>query len=167
MNSITSAPIPGPTSPRSYETITVAWLSNVLCHAVPGAAVVGHRLGPPDDGTNNRRRIHLSYNREGTSAGPPASVFCKATFGLANRQMLGHSGGVLCEVTFQNHARALLDIEDFGDTATFCSEETRSISPLPARSWIFWRGCTGASTRPRNSRAALACRRHGSNTFKS
>jgi thiamine kinase-like enzyme len=72
-------------------------------------------------------------------------VFCKATFGLANRQMLGHSGGVICEVTFNNQARGLLDIEaprallanydpvsfasivvfeDFGETATFCSEET-------------------------------------------
>jgi hypothetical protein len=132
--------------PRSYESITDAWLSDVLCRAVPAAAVTSHRLGPNDDGTNNRRRIHLSYNAAGQAAGLPASVFCKATFGLANRQMLGHSGGVLCEVTFQNHARALLDIEaprpllanydpvsfasiiifeDFGDTASFCSEETR------------------------------------------
>jgi thiamine kinase-like enzyme len=60
--------------------------------------------------------------------------------------MLGHSGGVLCEVTFHNHARHLLDIEaprallanydpvsfasivvyeDFGDRATFCSEDTK------------------------------------------
>ena len=131
--------------PRSFEAITDAWLSDVLGHAVPGAAVIGHHLGPADDGTNNRRRIHLRYNRQGEAAGLPASVFCKATFGLANRQMLGHSGGVLCEVTFSNVARPLFDIEapraflanydpvsfasivvfeDFGDRATFCSEDT-------------------------------------------
>jgi Phosphotransferase enzyme family len=131
--------------PRSFEAIGDDWLTDVLCTAIPGAQVVGHRLGPNDDGTNNRRRIFVDYNPAGTAAGLPASVFCKATFGLANRQMLGHSGGVLCEVTFQNHARVLLDIEaprpllanydpqsfasivmfeDFGDDAAFCSEAT-------------------------------------------
>ncbi|WP_068075721.1 phosphotransferase [Novosphingobium lentum] len=131
--------------PRAYEAITDAWLTDVVCRHVPGAAVIAHRLGPHDDGTNNRRRIHLTYNPEGAAAGLPASVFCKATFGLANRQMLGHSGGVLCEVTFHNEARPLLDIEaprallaaydpvgfasivvfeDFGEDATFCSEDT-------------------------------------------
>lgn len=130
---------------RSYEAITDDWLSAVLCARHPGAQVIGHDLGPPDDGTNNRRRIHLRYNAAGTAAGLPASVFCKATFGLANRQMLGASGGVLCEVTFHRHARAMIDIEapralfaayepesfasimmfeDLGESATFCSEET-------------------------------------------
>jgi thiamine kinase-like enzyme len=131
--------------PRSYAAISDQWLTSVLCGNVPGALVTGHHLGPPDDGTNNRRRIFVDYNAEGLAANLPLSVFCKATFGLANRQMLGHSGGVLCEVTFQNHARHLLDIEaprallanfdpisfasivvfeDFGERATFCSEET-------------------------------------------
>lgn len=131
--------------PRSYEAITDEWLTAVLCRDVPGAAVVNHHLGPPDDGTNNRRRIFVGYNAVGQAAGLPSSVFCKATHSLTNRQMLGHSGGVLCEVTFHNHARKLLDIEaprallanydpvsfasivvfeDFGDRATFCSENT-------------------------------------------
>ncbi len=132
--------------PRSYDAISDEWLTSVLCGDVPGASVVSHRLGPPDDGTNNRRRIFVDYNPAGQGANLPASVFCKATFGLPNRQMLGHSGGVLCEVTFNNHARQLLDFEaprallanydpvsfasivvfeDFGERATFCSEETR------------------------------------------
>ncbi len=132
--------------PRSYEAISDEWLTTVLCTAVPSAKVTGHRLGPPDDGTNNRRRIFVEYNTAGQAAGLPSSVFCKATFSLANRQMLGHSGGVLCEVTFQNQARHLLSIEaprpllanydpvsfasiimfdDFGENATFCSENTK------------------------------------------
>ena len=131
--------------PRSYETIEDDWLTAVLAGDVAGARVTGHHLGPPDDGTNNRRRIHIEWNAAGRAAGLPESVFCKATFSLANRQMLGHSGGVLCEVTFHRHARRLLDIEaprallanydptsfasivvfeDFGESATFCSEET-------------------------------------------
>lgn len=132
--------------PRTYEAISDEWLTAVLCRDVSGAAVTGHRLGPPDNGTNNRRRIFVDYNAIGRTADLPTSVFCKATFGLANRQMLGHSGGVLCEVTFHNHARHLLEIEaprallanydpvsfasivvfeDFGSHATFCSEETQ------------------------------------------
>ena len=131
--------------PRSYDAITDSWLTAVLCARHSGAAVIGHDLGPPDDGTNNRRRIHLRYNAAGAAAGLPGSVFCKATFGLANRQMLGASGGVLCEVTFHSEARAMIEIEapralfagydpesfaslvmfeDLGDSATFCSEET-------------------------------------------
>ncbi len=131
--------------PQSYEVITAAWLTDVLCRSAAGAQVVGHRLGPPDEGTNNRRRIFMDYNEAGRAAGLPASVFCKSTQGLANRLMLGHSGGVICEVTFWNAARALLDIEaptarfaaydpvsfnsmvvldDLGEAATFCSHET-------------------------------------------
>lgn len=131
--------------PNSYEAISDTWLTAVLCSNVPGAAVTGHRLGPPDDGTNNRRRIFVDYNAAGQAAALPTSVFCKATFGLANRQMLGHSGGVLCEVTFHSQLRHLLNIEaprallanydpvsfasiivfeDFGTDATFCSEKT-------------------------------------------
>jgi thiamine kinase-like enzyme len=131
--------------PQSYEAIGPEWLKDVLCREVAGAAVTACSLGPPDEGTNNRRRIFLTYNEAGQRAGLPASVFCKSTQGIANRQMLGHSGGVLCEVTFWNAARKLLDIEaptarfaaydpvsfnsivvldDLGDTATFCSHET-------------------------------------------
>jgi thiamine kinase-like enzyme len=131
--------------PQSYEVIGAEWLTDILCHDVPGARVTGHQLGPPDEGTNNRRRIFIDYNDAGKAAGLPPSVFCKSTQGLANRLMLGHSGGVICEVTFWNAARALLDIEaptarfaaydpvsfnsivvldDLGSKATFCSEKT-------------------------------------------
>ncbi len=131
--------------PRSYEEIDSVWLTDILCREVPRAVVTAHQLGPADDGTNNRRRIFLTYNDAGQRAGLPASVFCKATQGLANRQMLGHSGGVLCEVSFWQHARHLLDIEapvalhaaydpvgfgsivmfrDLEGQADFCSEAT-------------------------------------------
>lgn len=131
--------------PLSYEAVTDEWLTDILCRDVAGAKVVSHRLDVTDDGTNNRRRIFLEYNAEGQAAGLPSSVFCKATHGLANRQMLGHSGGILCETTFFNVARPLLDIEapkayyakydpvsfnsfvmlrDLGEEMNFCSEAT-------------------------------------------
>ncbi len=131
--------------PQSYEVITDEWLSDVLCRDVPGAMVTGHRLDAPDEGTNNRRRIFLTYNDAGQKAALPSSVFCKGTQGLANRLMLGHSGGIICEVTFWNAARAALDIEaptarwanydpigfnsivildDLANEASFCSEAT-------------------------------------------
>ncbi len=131
--------------PSSYDAIGPEWLTAILCRDTPGAEVTGLRLGPPDEGTNNRRRIHIDYNAAGAAAGLPASVFCKATHGLANRLMLGHSGGVICEVTFYNAARPLLDIEaptawlaaydpvsfnsivvfdDMAGEADFCSETT-------------------------------------------
>ena len=131
--------------PVSYEAITDAWLTAILCAGVPGAAVLGHRLEAPDSGTSNRRRIHLSYNDAGVAAGLPASVFCKATFELANRMILGHSGGIHSEVTFYKRARPLLDIEaprcfyaaydphsfaslvmlaDLGEEVHFCNHDT-------------------------------------------
>ncbi len=38
--------------PRTYEAISDEWLTVVLCRNVSGAAVIGHRLGPPDNGSN-------------------------------------------------------------------------------------------------------------------
>jgi thiamine kinase-like enzyme len=114
--------------PRSYEAIGPEWLTDVLCRDVPGAAVTGCSLGPPDEGTNSRRRIFISYNEAGQAAGLPASVFCKSTQGLANRQMLGHSGGVLCEVTFWSAARHLLDIE--APTARFATYDPVSFNSI-------------------------------------
>jgi len=131
--------------PSTYEAIGSEWLESVLGPTVPQARVLDFRLGPPDEGTNNRRRIHLEWNEAGREGGLPSSVFCKATQGLANRLMLGHSGGVLCEVSFQNLARPLREIEapvclharfepvsfasivifrDMAGEAEFCSEAT-------------------------------------------
>lgn len=131
--------------PISYETITPEWLTAILCGNHPGAAVTAFKLDAPDSGTANRRRIFLSYNAAGQAAGLPKSIFCKATHALENRLMLGHSGGIHCEVTFYNKARPLVDIEapralfaaydpvsfnsmvvleDIGNDVDFCSHTT-------------------------------------------
>lgn len=97
--------------PISYEAITPEWLTHVLCGKTPGAQVVDFRLGPPDDATSNRRRIHLTYNSAGAAAGLPASVFCKASHSLINRLTLGLCGSAHAETMFYNRVRHLLDIE--------------------------------------------------------
>lgn len=97
--------------PIAYEAITNAWLTDILCRDVPGAAVTDHDIGVPDDGSTNRRRIKLHYNDAGAEARLPTRLFCKATHDLANRLLLGHSGGAATEVAFYRDIRPRLDIE--------------------------------------------------------
>lgn len=117
--------------PANYECITDQWLTAVMCRDVPGAQVVAHKLDAPDEGTNNRRRVFLSYNADGQSAGLPSSVFCKATCGLRNRLMLAHSGAIRCEVGFYRHVRSELDFEvPFAFHANYDPESFNSIIVL-------------------------------------
>ena len=97
--------------PLAYEDLTDEWLTDALCSAVPGAKVVGFKLGPPDSGLANRRKIVVEYNDAGMTAGLPTRLFCKATHDLANRIVLGISGGSYVETTFYAHIRPLLEIE--------------------------------------------------------
>ncbi|MEX2479431.1 MAG: hypothetical protein WD928_01080 [Gammaproteobacteria bacterium] len=71
--------------PPTYESITPAWLTDVLGSAVAGAEVLSHKLGPRDDGTSNRRFIAIEWNEAGQQAGLPRSVFCKRTQSLEIR----------------------------------------------------------------------------------
>lgn len=117
--------------PANYDLIDDEWLTAVLCGDVPGARVTAHRLDQPDEGTNNRRRIFLSYNAEGRAAGLPPSVFCKATSGLRNRLMLAHSGAIRCEVGFYRDVRPCIDFEaPYAYHANFDPESFNSIIVL-------------------------------------
>src|SRR5277367_6609376 len=91
--------------PLSFDAITDEWLTDILCKDHPGAAVVGHRLGSPDNGSSNRQRILVSYNETGRKANLPTALFCKASHDLVNRLVLGTSGGAHAEVTFYNKLR--------------------------------------------------------------
>lgn len=131
--------------PRSYESITDAWLTDVLCRDRPGAAVTAHRFDERDDGSSNRRRIMIEYNDAGREAGLPETVFCKAAETLNNRLVLGLSRAAQIEADFYNLVRNRLDIEapeglyasfdpenfaslimlrDLRDHAQFCDDRT-------------------------------------------
>ncbi len=114
--------------PLSYEAITPDWLTSVLCARHPGAAVTGHRLDVPDNGSSNRRKIYLEYNDAGRRAGLPTALFCKATHDLPNRMTLGVSGGAHGEVTFYNHLRPLLNIE--APQSCFASYDPHSFNSI-------------------------------------
>jgi hypothetical protein len=132
--------------PFTYEAITPQWLTAVLGRGIPGAAVVSHELGPRDDGTSNRRRIEITWNGVGRSAGLPASVFCKGTQSLESRYMLGMNEGVQAEVNFYNLVRprlavnapdplfarydprtlnSIIILRDLRDEVEFCKIDTR------------------------------------------
>ena len=131
--------------PPTYESITPAWLGDVLGRGVPGAEVVSHELGPRDDGTSNRRFIYINWNEAGQQAGLPASVFCKGTQSLESRYMLGMNEGVQAEVNFYNvmypevgviappplFARydaetlnSIIVLKDLSDKVDFCTMQT-------------------------------------------
>lgn len=97
--------------PLSFDEMTDEWLTAALCSRTAGAAVVGHRLGPPDTGTSNRRFIYVDYNEAGKAAGLPTALFAKATHDLLNRIVLGVAGGARGEINFYNAIRPHLSIE--------------------------------------------------------
>lgn len=116
--------------PVSYESITDTWLSACLCANAPGAEVVAHTLGVVDDGTTNRRRITVHYSEVGHNAGLPTDLFCKSSFGLANRFSLGPVGAIQAEVNFYNYVRPHLDIEATEGVFAVANEAYNSIIML-------------------------------------
>lgn len=114
--------------PLSYEALTAEWLTDALGSAHPGAQVTHFELGPVDSGSANRRKIAVAWNAAGNAAGLPTRLFCKATHDLANRIVLGVSGGAYGEVTFFQHIRPLLDIE--APVSYFSAFDPRNINSL-------------------------------------
>lgn len=97
--------------PLAYESITVEWLTQALCLEIPGASVTQVKLGAPDSGSANRRKLSLKYNPAGEAAGLPTKLFCKASHELSNRIVLGLTGAAHAECSFYKSIRPLLDIE--------------------------------------------------------
>lgn len=131
--------------PSRYELITPEWLTAAVGAGVPGACVVEFRLGAVDDGSANRRRIHLTWNETGRAAGLPETVFGKGSQGLMNRVMYAIVGSGRFETNFYNKVRRDLAIEtpdfylatydpdsfnsilllhDIADRADFCDYDT-------------------------------------------
>ena len=97
--------------PITYESITPQWLTKILCAGQAGVQVTKCTLGPRDEGTSSRRRLHLEYNAAGQSVGLPATVFCKSTQSIKSRFQLALNGFAEGEVLFYQHLRPTLDIE--------------------------------------------------------
>ena len=152
--------------PLSYEAITERWLTAILCRDHPEAAVTAFRLDALDNGSSNRRKIAVEYNAAGRAAGLPTALFCKASQDLANRIVLGISGGSRCEVLFYNDIRPLLDIEaPRSFFARFDPETFNSIvvlSDLSASATEFCNHETRMTRRRAESQLELLAKMHGS-----
>jgi hypothetical protein len=151
--------------PRSYESITPEWLTAITCTKRRGAAVVGYQLDIPDNGSSNRRKIHLEYNEPGRESGLPQALFCKATHDLTSRILLGVSGTARSEVIFYNNIRPLLNIEAPKSLfARFDPESFNSIIVLPDLSGRVTEFCSHKTkmTRERaEGQIALLAEMHG------
>lgn len=95
--------------PLAFEDITVEWLNSTLCGDAGAGKITGFSLGPVDEGTSSRRRIELELSDD--AGNTPKSLFCKATFTLPSRCLLGMNGAIEAEVRFYNGLRQQLDIE--------------------------------------------------------
>jgi hypothetical protein len=97
--------------PLSYEEIAPEWFTGALCSNHPAAKVTSFELGPPDNGSSNRRRVSLSYNDAGIEADLPKTVFCKGALLLKNRILLGTLDAPQTETNFFRLIRPNVEID--------------------------------------------------------
>jgi hypothetical protein len=100
---------PGAVPPRA-EAVTTAWLTEVLCGDVAGAAVTDVEILGGSDGTSSRRALQVTYNGVGEAAGLPTRLFSKAAAGLFSRILLGLTDIAEGEALFYNRARPGLEL---------------------------------------------------------
>jgi hypothetical protein len=100
---------PGAVPPRA-EVVTTAWLTEVLCAGVAGAAVTDVEILGGSDGTSSRRALRVTYNAAGEAAGLPTRLFSKAAAGLFSRILLGLTDIAEGEALFYNLARPTLEL---------------------------------------------------------
>lgn len=97
--------------PLSYEAITDDWLTDALCPPDTRARIIGHRFGPADNGSSERRSLVVDYDETGQSLGLRETFFCKASMGLPSRVGIGITGAAWAESTFYRSVRPHIDIE--------------------------------------------------------
>ena len=97
--------------PPSPKNLTDEWLTRALCDAVPGARVLGHDLGPRNDGTSARRTLRVHYNDHGVTANLPQFLFTKSSPTLTTRLFAAAASLGLIESNFYALVRPSLDIE--------------------------------------------------------
>jgi aminoglycoside phosphotransferase (APT) family kinase protein len=97
--------------PPSPEHLTDEWLTRALCDGVAGARVLGHDLGPRNDGTSARRTLRVHYNDDGVTAGLPEFLFTKSSPTLTTRLFAAGASLGLIESNFYALVRPSLDIE--------------------------------------------------------
>lgn len=97
--------------PVSGANLSVEWLTDVLCHDVPGAKAVSFSNPGGSSGTSERVALRVEYNAEGQAAGLPTELFTKATTSFKQRMVLGGAGALEGETRFYTHLRGKSSLE--------------------------------------------------------
>jgi thiamine kinase-like enzyme len=97
--------------PPTPEHLTDEWLTLALCRGTPGAKVLGHELGPRDDGTSSRRTLRVVFDDAGREAGLNEWLFTKSGPGFMTRLVSAAVGLGAIESAFYAQVRAELVIE--------------------------------------------------------
>jgi Phosphotransferase enzyme family len=128
--------------PPTADALTSQWLTAVLCHKVPGAAVQRFEVTGGSDGTSSRRALRITYNEAGQAAGLPTALFMKSASSLQSRLFLVLGGVTECETIFYRDLRPRLPelrspraFHAATDPATFRS--IALMDDLSADGWTF------------------------------
>ncbi|MCV7166102.1 aminoglycoside phosphotransferase family protein [Mycobacterium stomatepiae] len=97
--------------PPTPEHLTDEWLTLALCRGTPGAKVLGHSLGPRNDGTSSRRMLRVEFDDVGRQAGLNGWLFTKSAPGYMTRLVSAAVGLGKIEAAFYAQLRAELPIE--------------------------------------------------------
>ncbi len=97
--------------PGTAAEITTEWLTSVLCHAAPGAAVTAFTTPGGSSGTSERVALRVTYNDAGRAAGLPEYLFAKLSASLTQRLLLGSVGVIEGETHFFMTFRPKVDME--------------------------------------------------------
>jgi aminoglycoside phosphotransferase (APT) family kinase protein len=97
--------------PCSPYAITPEWLTAALCAEAPGAQATGLRIEKASAGTQERHRLHVTYNQAGIDARLPRSIFTKSLPSIVTRMVAGFNGQARVEGNFYSQIRPLLPIE--------------------------------------------------------
>jgi aminoglycoside phosphotransferase (APT) family kinase protein len=97
--------------PMSGADLTTDWLTDVLCHDVPGAKVLAYRTPGGSSGTSERLALRVDYNDVGIAAGLPTQLYTKTTKSFRQRMVLGGAGAIAGESHFYMRLRDKSTIE--------------------------------------------------------
>lgn len=97
--------------PRDPHAITLEWLTDVLCHAQPGAKVEDFKITTGTCQTTSRAGIAVEYNAVGKAAGLPTKLFAKFTTGFGQRLLVGAAGQMYGESFFYTRFRSRINFE--------------------------------------------------------
>jgi aminoglycoside phosphotransferase (APT) family kinase protein len=114
--------------PARIQDVTPEWLTAVLCGTSSDSRVVDVSFDGGSSGTSVRSRLHLQYNRLGSDAELPTTLFAKSTPTLVTRIANGITGTARAEAGFYRELRPVLSLE--APRGYHCATDPRSFRTI-------------------------------------